>query len=268
MIVAATGFRWDIFWHYVWPPTAFHDPLIRTGFWVTVYMAVAAQLVGVVLGVLTALTQMSSVRALRWLAASYVLYFRGTPVLVQLALLYFGLSAVGLYTFPDIHLLGVTVPGIAQAGIVGLGLNEGAYMAEIVRAGIISIDPGQMEAAKTIGMRFGQAMRFVVLPQAAKVIVPPLGNEFNNMLKSTTLVVTIGGVELFNAFQQINARLYAPFELFLAVSFYYLFLTVVWSLIQMAIERRLGERKGTPGEPNFLRRLAFGGWRGRTVGTP
>jgi polar amino acid transport system permease protein len=198
----------------------------------------------------------------------YVLYFRGTPVIVQLALLYFGLSAIGLYTFPDIHVFGFRVPGIAQAGILGLGLNEGAYMAEIVRAGIISIDPGQMEAVKSIGMRFGQAMRFVVLPQAAKVIVPPLGNEFNNMLKSTTLVVTIGGVELFNAYEQANARLFAPFELFLAASFYYLFLTIVWSLIQMWIERRLGERKGIAGEPNLLRRLAFGGWRGRAAGAP
>jgi polar amino acid transport system permease protein len=246
--LAATAFHWGIFWHYLWPGTALHDPLIRTGLWVTIYMAVLAQALGVALGVLTALMQMSRLRGLRWAAGVYVLYFRGTPVIVQLALLYFGLSAIGLYTFPDIHVFGFRVPGIAQAGILGLGLNEGAYMAEIVRAGIISIDPGQMEAAKSI--------------------VPPLGNEFNNMLKSTTLVVTIGGVELFNAYEQANARLFAPFELFLAASFYYLFLTIVWSLIQMWIERRLGERKGIAGEPNLLRRLAFGGWRGRAAGAP
>lgn len=257
-VIATIHFQWHIFWHYLWPGTAFQDPLIRKGFVVTIYMAVLAQAVGVVLGVIAALMQMSRLRAIRWLAGLYVLYFRGTPVIVQLALLYFGMAAIGLYSFPDIHIAGVTISGIAQAGIVGLGVNEGAYMAEVVRAGIISIDAGQSEAAKSIGMTFGQTMRHVVLPQAAKVIVPPLGNEFNNMLKSTTLVVVIGGVELFNGFEQVNARLFAPFELFLAVSFYYLFLTIVWSAIQSRIEARLGERKGTY-ERGTLGRFVFGG---------
>ncbi len=265
--VAAAGFQWDIFGHYLWPPTAFQDPLIRTGFVVTIYMAVLAQVLGVVLGVIAALMRMSHVHVVRWIAGLYILYFRGTPVLVQLALLYFGTAAIGLYSFPDIHFLGVTIPGIAQAGIVGLGINEGAYMAEIVRAGVISIDPGQAEAAKSIGMTFGQTMRWVVLPQAAKVIVPPLGNEFNNMLKSTTLVTTIGGIELFNAFEQVNARLFAPFELFLAVSFYYLFLTIVWSGIQARIEARLGERKGAPSR-GWLGRLVRGGLPGRPERVP
>ena len=104
-----------------------------------------------------------------------------------------------------------------QAGIIGLGVNEGAYMTEIVRAGIISIDRGQSDAAKALGMTFSREMRYVVLPQATKVIIPPLGNEFNNMIKSTSLVVIIGGVELFNAFEQLIAVLFRPFELFMAV---------------------------------------------------
>ncbi len=264
--VAASSFQWDVFWHYVWPPSAFENPLIRNGFWVTIYMAVLAQVLGVVLGLASALLQMSRLRALRALAGAYVMYFRGTPVLVQLALLYFGAAAVGIYQFPAIHVLGLTVPGIVQAGILGLGVNEGAYMAEVFRAGIVSIDKGQMEAAKSIGMRFGQAMRWIVLPQAAKVIVPPLGNEFNNMIKSTTLVVTIGGVELFSAFEQVNSRLFSPFELFLAVSFYYLLLTLLWSLIQAQIESRLGERKAVVDEParrGAVNRLVFGGGRAR-----
>ncbi|MDQ2744033.1 MAG: amino acid ABC transporter permease [Chloroflexota bacterium] len=254
-------FHWNVFFHYIWPPSAFQDPLISSGFWVTVYMAVLAQLLGIVLGLITALAQMSRFRPARAIAGLYILYFRGTPVLVQLSLLYFGTAAIGLYTFPDIRLGNIVLQGIVQAGILGLGINEGAYMSEIIRAGIISIDSGQMEAARSIGMTFGSAMRWVVLPQAAKVIIPPLGNEFNNMLKSTTLVVTIGGVELFNAFEQINARVFQPFELFLAVSFYYLFLTLLWTIIQSRIESRLGERKGSEREQGTIGRLLFGGAR-------
>jgi polar amino acid transport system permease protein len=107
-------------------------------------------------------------------------------------------------------------------------------------------------------MPFGMTMRMVVLPQAAKVIIPPLGNEFNNMIKSTTLVVNIGAVELFNAFEQVNAERFLPFELFLAASFYYLVLTIIWTLIQTWIESRLGERKGTDRQPGALRRLLAG----------
>jgi polar amino acid transport system permease protein len=215
--------------------------------------------------VLGALGQMSRSRTVRGLVSAYLLYFRGTPVLVQLSLWYFGLAAVGLYGFPDIHLFGVTIPGVVQAGIIGLGVNEGAYMTEIVRAGIISIDPGQMDAAKALGMPFGRAMRFVILPQATKVIVPPLGNEFNNMIKSTSLIVIIGGVELFNAYEQVNAILFRPFELFLALSIYYLALTVIWGLIQSRIEARLGEAKAAA-QPGTMRRLLAGQGLGRSVG--
>lgn len=237
------AFAWNTFWHYVWPPEALRDPLIARGLWTTVYIAVTAQVLGVLLGLLLAFGQRSRRWPVRRLTALYVLYFRGTPVLVQLSLIYFGAAALGIYAFSDLHVLGLTIPGVAQAGIIGLGLNEAAFMAEIFRAGIASIDPGQTEAAKTIGMTNRQVMRHVVLPQAARVIVPPLGNEFNNMMKNTTLVVTIGGVELFSAFEQVNARTFQPFELFLAVSFYYLVLTLLWSLVQRRLEARLGDRK-------------------------
>lgn len=264
MPVAYT-FDWHVFWQYLWPPSALKDPLIEHGLIVTVYMAVLAELLGVMLGVVGALGQMSRFRTVRGLIAAYLLYFRGTPALVQLSLWYFGLAAIGLYGFPDIHLLGTTIPGVVQAGIVGLGVNEGAYMTEIVRAGIISIDPGQLDAAKALGMPFGRAMRFVILPQATKVIIPPLGNQFNNMLKSTSLVVIIGGVELFNAYEQLNATLFRPFELFLAVSFYYLALTLIWGLIQNRIEARLGEAKAAS-RPGAVRRLFAGEGLLRTLG--
>jgi polar amino acid transport system permease protein len=115
-------------------------------------------------------------------------------------------------------------------------------MTEIIRAGIISVDPGQMEAAKSLGMTYGRAMRRIVLPQAARVIVPPLGNEFNNMLKTTTLLVILAVPELFVTFENLNgsgSTSFHPFELFLAAAVLYLVLTTIWSIIQGWIERRL-----------------------------
>jgi len=123
---------------------------------------------------------------------------------------------------------------------VALGVNEGAYMTEIVRAGILAIDPGQMEAAKSLGMTYRKAMRRIVLPQAARVIVPPLGNEFNNMLKTTSLMAVISVTELFRVAQGVYAVTFKPFEVFLGVAVYYLALTTIWSLIQSVIERRIG----------------------------
>lgn len=259
-LIAAYHFDWSVFWAYLWPPTAFHNSLIASGFWVTIYMAVLAQAMGVVLGAVGAMMQMSHRRPVRWAVAAYILWFRGTPLLVQLSLLYFGIAAV--YSFPDVHLLGLTLPGAVQAGIIGLGLNEAAFMTEIFRAGISSIDRGQTEAAKALGMPFRTTMRWVILPQATRVIIPPLGNEFNNMLKSTTLVVVIGGVELFSAISQVNAVLFKPFELFLAVSFYYLALTLVWGWIQAWIESRLGDKKQSRGNGTITRLLrgAPGTW--------
>ena len=233
------SFDWSLFARYAWPPTALHDPLIARGLITTIAVAVAAQLLATGIGVLGALGQRSRHRAVRWLVAAYVTYFRGTPMLVQLAIVYFGLAGLGIYDFPSFTLLGVTVPGVAQAGVLGLGLNRGSYMTEIVRGGIASVDQGQVEAARAIGMTQRQLMLRVVLPQAARVIVPPLGNDFNSTMKDTALLVIIGGGELFAAFTQINGRLFAPFELFLAMSLYYLALTLLWGYVQQRIERRL-----------------------------
>jgi polar amino acid transport system permease protein len=260
MTVLASTFDWSVFWRYVWPPRALHNPLIRNGLVVTIVMAVLAQALGIVIGVVAGLGQSSRIAPVRWLFKTYILYFRGTPLTIQLAMLYYGSAAIGLYKFPDLHVAGVTVSGLLQAGILGLGFNEGAYMAEIVRAGVIGIDDGQWEAAKAIGMRHVQTLRWIVLPQAARIIIPPLGNEFNQMLKSTTLVVILGGAELFNAYEQINSRIFRPFELFLAASFYYLALTAIWSLFQRALERRLDvvSRAATSTQPGSLRRLFAG----------
>jgi polar amino acid transport system permease protein len=224
---------------------------------------VLAQLLGTILGVFGAMLQMSRFRAVRWLVQVYVTYFRGVPVLVELSLLYFGFAALGIFKFNDVHVFGLTIPGVMIAGVIGLGVKEGAYMTEITRAGILSIERGQSDAAKMIGMTFGQSMRWVILPQAARVIIPPLGNEFNAMIKDTTLVTVIGGTELFNAYEQINGTIFRPFELFLAVSLYYVGFTAIWAVIQGRLEARFGAG-GADGEDRvgFVKRWLS---RGRTT---
>jgi polar amino acid transport system permease protein len=251
-------FDWPLLLKYIWPPTAFQDPLIRSGLIVTVVVSVVAQALGVVLGLFAALGKMAKFAGFRWASEVYIWYFRGTPLLVQMALLFFGLGVTHIYNFPDIVVGALTISGAIQAGTLALGINEGAYMAEIVRAGIESIDPGQMEAAKSLGMTFGLAMQRIIHPQATKVIIPPLGNEFNNMMKTTSLMEVISAGELFFAFNQVNARIFKPFELFIAASLYYLFLTTVWSFIQGRIEAGLGERKGAERGPGMMQRLFAG----------
>ena len=255
-------FDWSLFWNYVWPLTALQNPLIRNGLIATVLVSIIAQALGVIFGLLAALGKMSKFSGFRWLAEVYIWYFRGTPLLVQMVLLYYGLGVTHIYDFPDIIFGIVTITGAIQAGTLALAINEGAYMAEIIRAGIESIDLGQMEAAKSLGMGYGLAMRRIVLPQAAKVIIPPLGNEFNNMMKTTSLMEIISAGDLFFAFNQINARVFKPFELFIAASLYYLFLTTIWSFIQARIESGLGERKGAVQNEGMFRRFLAGTTKG------
>jgi polar amino acid transport system permease protein len=251
-------FDWPLFIQYIWPPSAFQDPLIRNGLIATVVVSIVAQALGVLLGLFAALGKMSKFIVFRWASEIYVWYFRGTPLLVQMALLFFGLGVTHIYNFPDIVLGAIVITGAIQAGTLALGINEGAYMAEIIRAGIESIDPGQMEAAKSLGMTSGLAMQRIVLPQAAKVIIPPLGNEFNSMMKTTSLMEVISAGELFFGFNQVNARIFKPFELFIAASLYYIFLTTIWTIIQARIESGLGERKGIERGPGMMKRLLSG----------
>jgi polar amino acid transport system permease protein len=249
-------YRWDFFFQSIFQP----DSLIIRGVGLTLFISVIAQTIGVVVGVFGAVGKMARARLPRYIASFYVWFFRGTPLLVQISLIFFGLGVTGIYKWPDFAPLGDFGKGAVQAGIVALGVNEGAYMSEIVRAGILSIDPGQMEAAKSLGMPFAQAMRRIVLPQAARVIVPPLGNEFNNMLKTTSLLVVISVPELYVTFSYKNAggsMVFHPFELFLAAAVWYLLLTSIWAVIQAQIERRLGAGFGAGGGggPSLRERL-------------
>lgn len=257
-------YRWEIFFNSIFRP----DNLILSGLLLTLSISVVSQLIGVILGVFGAVGRLSPISPVRWLASFYVWFFRGTPLLVQITFIFFGLGVTGIYRWPPFDVGPIPVSGAVQAGIVALGVNEGAYMTEIVRAGILAVDPGQMEAAKSLGMTYGRAMRRIVLPQAARVIIPPLGNEFNNMLKTTSLLVIISVPELYVTFSRKNASgstVFHPFELFLAAAVWYLLLTTAWSVIQYFIERRLG--RGVAGAamqgPSLRERL--GGFR---LGSP
>jgi polar amino acid transport system permease protein len=231
------SFEWHILWDRIFHP----DHAFVLAMWRTVFIAVVAQVLGVVLGLVAALMRMSRLWLLRALSNLYTLVFRGTPVIVQIFFVYYGVNLLfGVTVIPNELNLGfVRMPGQVLAGILALGINEGAYMREIVRAGIDAVDRGQMEAAKSLGMTTGLGMRRIILPQAARVIVPPLGNEFNNMLKTTSLVFTIGVYEMFSDAEIHYSQTFQPVEYFLAVAFWYLVLTGVWSLIQASIERRL-----------------------------
>jgi len=166
------------------------------------------------------------------------------------------LAAANIFRFNDIDLGFMVLPGNIQAGIIALSLNEGAYMAEIIRAAITSIDTGQVEASKSLGMRYHLFMRRIILPQAARFVIPPLGNEFNSMLKNTTLLSVIGVPELLLATQMVTSATFKVFELYTVVALYYLSLTTLWGLIQRRIELGFSE-------PHLRPQISEqpGGWR-------
>ncbi|MEO6867796.1 MAG: amino acid ABC transporter permease, partial [Gaiellales bacterium] len=175
------------------------DGFLWKAIWTTVYMSVIAQILGTMLGVASASMALSRYGVLRLIAGFYTWVFRGTPVILQIAFWYFGSNLLfGFEVIPRELDLGLfSLHGAVVAGILALTFNEGAYMSEIVRAGIISVDDGQTEAALVVGMTEAEATRRVVLPQAARLIIPGLGNEFNNMLKTSSLVSVIGVTELY-----------------------------------------------------------------------
>jgi len=228
-------------WQVIWQRIAHPDHVFARALWTTVYIAVLAQILGVVLGMIAALFRMSKLLPVKLLSGVYVLLFRGTPLIVQIFFWYYGANLLfGFTLIPNSLNLGpFELGGAALAGIIALGVNEGAYMREIIRAGIDAIDKGQMEAARSLGMTHRLAMRRIVLPQAARVIVPPLGNEFNNMMKTTSLLFFIGVYEIFGDADVHYSTTFQPVEYFLAVAFWYLMLTTAWSVIQAQIERKL-----------------------------
>src|SRR6266581_2514707 len=244
-------FRWDIVWQFLFSSFIFQAA------WTTLWISVVAQTCGVILGLFIALMRMSRYRFLSGPARAYIWFFRGSPLLVQVLLLWDGLPKL----VPSLLL-----PSWAVI-VIAFSLNEGAYMAEITRAGITSVDPGQMEAAKSLGMRYALAMRRIILPQAARVIIPPLGNEFNNMLKTTSIASVIGLEELTGTAEVYGSQAFVIFELLVLATLYYLLLTTVWGYIQGWIENRLDPdrvqtRIDLEDKKSFAQRLVgFGGSR-------
>jgi len=251
-------FDWSFFWHYLLRPSSVY----LNGLWLTLSISVIAQGLGTLLGLFLALARISRSRLLQVPARVFIWGMRGTPLLVQIIFIYTGLAAANIFRFEDINLGFVTLPGNIQAGILALSLNEAAYMAEIIRAGITSVDVGQTEAAKSLGMTYPLYMRRIILPQAARVVIPPLGNEFNGMLKNTTLLSVIGVPELLLATQMVTSATFRVFELYLVVACYYLTLTTLWGLVQQRLESRFGEPAAASsteiGSAGFRRLFRFG----------
>lgn len=230
--------------------------LILVGVYNTLRLLVLAMVMGVVLGVVLAVMRQSENPVLRHVAGGYTWFFRGTPLLVQL-LIWFNLSIVfdnftipGLVSIPMNDLMTPFV-----AALLGLGFNEAAYISEIARGGIISVDNGQREAAAALGMSRSKTMRRIVLPQAMRVIVPPLSNEFIACLKYSSLAFTISYSELLHSANKIYTANYMVIELLFTASIWYLFLTTIFTIFQQMLERRLS--RGIPGavRPSFSAKL-------------
>ena len=202
-------------------------PFLVKGAVYTVQVSVLAIVLGLVLGWMLGLVAVSGVRWLRAIAWGYVQFIRGTPLLVQIFLIYFGLPA-----------LGINIPPY-WSGVIALGLNSAGFQAEIVRAGIESIDRGQTEAARSIGMSGVQTLLFILVPQTIRRVIPPLTNELITLTKSSSLLSAIAVLELTHAGQAIIARTFAPFEIYAAVAVFYLILIAVLSRGSALLERRV-----------------------------
>lgn len=244
-------FDWPFFWHYLLAPSATY----LHGLMLTIVLSVVSQTLGTMIGLFAALGRISNIRPVISIVRLYVWVMRGVPLLVQIIFIYTGLAAANILRFHDINLGPLVIPGNVQAGIVALSLNEGAYMAEIIRAGIASVDRGQTEAARSLGMTYPLLMRRIVLPQAARFIIPPLGNEFNSMLKNSTLVSVIGVQELLLTTETLTSATFRVFELYSVVALYYLTLTTLWGFAQAYIERQFNRSQVREVRPDFTSRF-------------
>lgn len=202
-------------------------PLLLAGAGVTIEITAIAVGLGFVFGLITSVCRLSGVKILNILAVCYVNIIRGTPLLVQIFLIYFALPMI----------IGERINPFVAA-VAACSVNSGAYVAEIFRAGIQSVDKGQMEAGRSLGLSWMQTMRYIILPQAFKHVIPPLGNEFISMTKETSLVSVIGFEELTRRGQLIIAKTYGSFEIWLTVAFIYLIMTFTIAQLVSYLERR------------------------------
>lgn len=258
-LVAAAGnprFEWDVVFHY------FLSSQILEGLGTTLLLTLISMVAGILIGVLLAIMSLSGVPIVRALSAGYIWLFRGVPLLVQL-IFWFNMSAL----FPAI---GLGLPGTPLwlelnanelvtpfvAAVLALSLNEGAYMAEIVRAGLLSVGKGQSEAAYSIGMSKTRTMLRVVLPQSMRIIIPPTGNQTIGMLKTTSLVSVIAVTDLLYSTQLISSTTFKTIPLLITASLWYLLVTSVLSIGQHYLEREFSKGSTRDGRPTAGSRVA------------
>jgi His/Glu/Gln/Arg/opine family amino acid ABC transporter permease subunit len=203
---------------------------ILQGVLVTISLALLAEVLGIILGLVLALLKISRARILSWPAQVYIDFFRGTPLLVQITIIYFTTASVGL-----------RFESLFFAGLVALTLNSAAYVAEIFRAGIQSIDKGQMEAGRASGLSYPQTMRYIIVPQAFRRTIPPLTNEFVTLVKDTSLVSVLGLAELLRAARVLQAETFNGTPL-IAAAFIYLIICLPLIYLANGLERRLNRR--------------------------
>ncbi len=202
-------------------------PLLKGALTYTLSLSIISFAIGLVIAILTALARISGSKPLVAVARAYVSIIRGTPLLVQLFIIFFGLPSVGLTIDPF------------PSAVIGFSLNVGAYASEVVRAAILSIPKGQWEAAYSLGMTYRQALQRVILPQAARVSVPPLSNSYISLVKDTSLAAAILVPEMFRKAQEITATTYEPLLVYSEAAFIYWLICLVLSFIQDRIENRL-----------------------------
>ncbi|MFN8617521.1 MAG: amino acid ABC transporter permease [Dehalococcoidia bacterium] len=230
--------------------------LVLEGVWMTLRLSALGMFIGIALGTLFALMRLSRMPVVRWIAYFYIWFFRGTPLIVQIVFWFFALPQAWPGWAPW---NGQMSPFVT--GVVALAINEGAYMTEIMRAGIQSVDSGQTEAARSLGMTYGTAMRRIILPQAMRVVIPPTGNEFIAMLKNSSLVSVISVSEVFLVAKLQYSSTLLYFEWLIIASFWYLVLTTVGSIFQAWLESRYNTNYGQgPAQRTGLARiLSFSG---------
>ncbi len=252
-------FGWGDVGHYLF------DGRITSGVVSTIELTIVAMALGIVIGIVLAVMRLSPNPLISGGSWLYVWFFRGTPVIVQLIFWYVGIAALyptinlGIPFGPQfIHINANSAITGFLAIVLALGLNEGAYMSEIVRAGIISVDEGQTEAAQSLGMSRLQTMRRIVLPQAMRVIIPPTGNETISMLKTTSLAVVAAGTELFSQATNIYNANYEVIPLLIVASLWYLALTSVLYVGQYYLERHFARGSSRQLPPTPLQKIRRG----------
>jgi polar amino acid transport system permease protein len=216
------GWNWSGFFGYLVNLYLFEGALT------TVWLTAVSIILGLALGFVLALMRLSAAWLIRAPALFYIWLFRGTPLLVQLIVIYTGLPQFGIRL------------SVVESALLGLSLNEAAYLAEVVRAGIEAVPVGQVKAAQGLGLRDRQVMRYVVMPQALRIIVPPLGNSVNGLLKTTSITSVISMEELLRRTQILIQERFMVLELFAVAAIYYLLMTTAWDFVQRRIERHFG----------------------------